>query len=307
MDAGGCDRPREDAPAAAFRCVPGRPIMFAVNRVIGIRRYPLKSAAPEHPAEAVIGEHGLDGDRTWVCVDADGTIGSAKQPRLWSGLLDVTVEYEPAQGDSVSRTTITVPGGEPVEAGTPEADAAVSDRLGRPVRVTRTAPTQLKRHHWWPDEPGMIPEWAAGAEPGGDDLVDARPSDDGRFFDFGALHLVTSGALERLSAEHGEAVDPTRFRPNLILDLPADPEPGQRIAIGADVVLEVLVPTPRCVIPSLAHRGTTADRALLKTLAGHHRIDVPGFGRATCFGFYAAVAATGTVKTGDEVRVGTGS
>lgn len=274
-----------------------------MSRVLGLRRYPLKSAAAEHPAEAVLGKHGLDGDRTWVCVDADGTIGSAKQPRLWARLLDVAVAYEPARGGSDGRTTVTVPGGAPVEAGTPEADAAVSDWLGRPIRITRTAPQRLQRHHWWPDEPGMIPEWSADAEPGGDAVVDARPSTDGRFFDYGPLHLVTTGAVERLSTEHGESVDPIRFRPNLILDLPADPEPGRRIAIGPDAVVQVAVPTPRCVIPSLAHGEARADRGLLKTLAGHHRIDVPGFGRATCFGFYADVLATGAVKAGDEVIV----
>lgn len=266
--------------------------------VVGIHRYPLKSAAAEAPATAVVGDHGLDGDRTWVCQDADHTIGSAKQPRLWSGLLDVTAVYDPAE----DRVLVAAPGAPGAPAGSPEADAAVSARLGRPVRLTRTAPPQMKRHHWWPDEPGMIPEWAAGAEPGGDAVIDVGTAG-GRFFDFGAVHIVTTGALDRLSAEHGSAVDPIRFRPNLILDLLADPRPGQRIAIGSDVVLEVLVPTPRCVIPSLAHGRSPADRALLKTLAGHHRIDVPGFGRATCFGCYADVVATGTVATGDRVEV----
>ena len=278
-----------------------------MNRVLGIRRYPLKSAAAEHPTEAVLGKHGLDGDRTWVCLDVDGTIGSAKQPKLWGTLLDITVRYEASPGDSESRTVIAVPGAEFALAGSPEADAAVSNWLGRPVRLTRTAPPQPRRHHWWPDEPGMIPEWAADAEPGGEAVVAARPSSDGRFFDFGPIHLVTTGALERLSAEHGSAVDPIRFRPNLILDLPADPEPGQRIAIGADVVVEVSVPTPRCVIPSIAHGAAPADRALLKTLAQHHRVDVPGFGRATCFGFYADIVNTGSVRTGDEVSVQSGS
>ncbi len=150
----------------------------------------------------------------------------------------------------------------------------------------------------------MIPEWASDAEPGGEAVVNVRSgAADGRFFDFGPVHLVTSGAIDRLSAEHGSDVDPIRFRPNLILDLPADPEPGQRIALGTDVILEVSVPTPRCVIPSIAHGRAPADRALLKTLAQHHRIDVPGFGRATCFGFYADVLAVGAVKTGDPVQV----
>lgn len=268
-------------------------------RVLGIRRHPLKSAAAEHVAEAFVGRHGLDGDRTWTCLDADGTIGSAKQPRLWGGLLEVSAAFAPEDGG----VTVTVPGHEPAAAGSPDADAAVSDWLGRPVRLTRTAPSQLKRHHWWPDEPGMIPEWAADAEPGGDDIVNVRSSADGRFFDFGALHLVTTGALAHLGAEHGAAVDPARFRPNLILDLPADPEPGQRIAIGPDLVVQVSVPTPRCVIPSLAHAPAPADPGLLKTLARHRRIDVPGFGRATCFGFYADILAIGTVTAGDAVEV----
>lgn len=275
-----------------------------MNRVLGIRRHPLKSAAAEHVTAAFVGKHGLDGDRAWTCLDADGTIGSAKQPRLWGSLLDVRAEYAPAQGDAGGDVHIVVPDRAPAVAGSPEADTAVSAWLGRPVSLTRTAPPQLRRHHWWPDEPGMIPEWAADAEPGGDAVVNVRSSaGDGRFFDFGALHLVTTGALDRLSAEHGTEVDPARFRPNLILDLPEDPSPGQRIAIGSGLVVQVSVPTPRCVIPSLAHGPAPADRGLLQTLARHHRVDVPGFGRATCFGFYADILAVGTVTTGDQVTV----
>ncbi|WP_335992030.1 MOSC domain-containing protein [Glycomyces sp. MUSA5-2] len=271
-----------------------------MNRVLGIRRHPLKSAAAEHLDRTRVGKHGLDGDRTWVCVDADGTIGSAKQPRLWGALLDVDAAYDPDRDDVL----ITTPNGLSGTAGTPEADAAVSEWLGRPVRLTRTAPQQLKRHHWWPDEPGMIPEWAADAEPGGDAIVDVRhDASDGRFFDFGSLHLVTAGALDRLSAEHGAAVGSVRFRPNLVLDLPDDPEPGTRLTIG-EVPVEVLVPTPRCVIPSIAHRGNPNDPSLLKTLAKHHRRDVPNFGRATCFGFYAEILAEGVVQVGDEVVPG---
>ncbi|THV30068.1 MOSC domain-containing protein [Glycomyces paridis] len=273
-----------------------------MHRVLDIRRHPLKSAAAEHLDEVVVTADGLDGDRIWTCLGADDTVGSAKQPRLWGGLLAVTASLS-AQGDAAADMLVTVPGGKALEAGGPEADAALSDWLGHPVRLTRHPPKQLKRHHWWPDEPGMIPDWAAGVEPGGDDLVAVRAGADGRFFDFGPLHLVTTGALARLGAEHGEAVDPARFRPNLILDLPADPEPGQRIAIGADLLVKTVVPTPRCVIPSLAHGAAPADPALLKTLASHHRVDVPEYGRATCFGFYAEILAAGTARTGDEVRV----
>jgi uncharacterized protein YcbX len=268
----------------------------AAAGVVAIHRYPLKSAAAEHIDETIIGKHGLEGDRTWTCLDADGTIGSAKQPRLWAPLLEVKTTY------SNNRVTVQIPNSEPLAAGSTEAEEALSTWLGRPVQLTRLAPQQLRRHHWWPDEPGMIPEWAADAEPGSEAMVDVRATD-GRFFDFGAVHLVTTGALDQLSSEHGRQVDPIRFRPNLILDLPSDPEPGQRIEIGPDLILQVVVPTPRCVIPSLAHGRDPADRTLLKTLAGHHRRDVPGFGRASCFGFYAEVIAEGKVNTGDRMNV----
>lgn len=270
-----------------------------VKQVLDIRRHPLKSAAVEHLDQARLGEHGLDGDRTWVCVDQDGTIGSAKQPRLWGRLLEIEARIE-AGADA---PTLTVPGEKPVLAGTPEADAAVSALLGRPVRVSRTAPPQATRHHWWPSEPGMIPEWAK-VEPGSEATIDFRDSSaDGRFYDFGTVHLVTSGALARLGEEHGGPVDPSRFRPNLVVDLDADPEPGTRLRLGPDAEVEVRLPTPRCVIPSLAHGPDGADRTILTTLARHHRIEVPGLGKATCFGFYADVIATGTLTVGDAVAV----
>jgi MOSC domain-containing protein len=270
-----------------------------VNHVAGIRRYPLKSAAAEHVGEVRIGRRGLDGDRTWACLDADGTVGSGKQPKLWAGLLEVSATYTAAQGDP--EVQVSVPGAASAAAGSAEAEQALSAWLGRPIRLTRTVPPQLKRHHWWPDEPGMIPEWAADTEPGSEEVLAVGGAADGRFFDFGPLHLVTTGALRRLSEEHGAEVDPIRFRPNLILDLPEDPEPGTHLTIGGDVILETSVPTPRCVIPSLAHGGSSADPSLLKTLARHHRMEVPGYGRATCFGFYAVVVAEGTVRTGDQV------
>ncbi|GAA0942479.1 MOSC domain-containing protein [Actinocorallia libanotica] len=268
-----------------------------MEEVLGIRRYPLKSAAAEDLIEAELGEHGLSGDRTWACLDADGTVGSAKQPRLWAGLLAVGARLEAAPDE----VAITVPGAATVLAGSPEADAAVTALLGRPVRLTRTAPPRALRHHRWPDEPGMIPDWADAA-PGGEETVAVRDgSGDGRFYDFGVLHVVTSGALARLRAEHGAEVDPVRFRPNLVVGLDEDPEPGQRLRIGSHAVIEVAVPTPRCVIPSLSHGRAPGDRTLLRTLARHHRREVPGFGRATCFGFYAAVVRPGPIRTGDPV------
>lgn len=62
-----------------------------------------------------------------------------------------------------------------------------------------------------------------------------------------------------------------RFRPNLVLEAPADPPPGAELRLG-DVVLRVLVPTPRCVVPGL-ERGAPTDRDLLAVLARDYRTD----------------------------------
>ncbi|AGL17795.1 MOSC domain-containing protein [Actinoplanes sp. N902-109] len=149
---------------------------------------------------------------------------------------------------------------------------------------------------------------------------------DRRFVDFGAVHVITTGALERLGAQAGRAVDPVRFRPNLVVDAPADPEPG-RVFRAGDAVLRVVSPTPRCVVPGLGQGGpdqdgpdqdgpdqdgpdqagpgqnhpVPADLALLSVLARHHRRPVADLGRAACFGTYAEVVRPGRVRVGDPV------
>jgi len=163
--------------------------------------------------------------RTWACLDgATGTVGSAKSPRRWGGLLSVAASYR--DGEVVVRL-----GDRAWPAGDPAADAALSAHLGRPVRLSREVPAGARLHR-------------------------------------------------------------------LMLDAPADPPPGTELRIG-DVVLRVLVPTPRCVVPTLAHGPVPASRAVLAALP---RLELPGMGRAVCFGGYAEVVEPGTLRAGQAVR-----
>jgi len=41
-----------------------------------------------------------------------------------------------------------------------------------------------------------------------------------------------------------------------------------------------------------------ADRSVLSGLARHYRIQVPGLGRAACFGVYADVVRPGRLRVG---------
>lgn len=122
----------------------------------------------------------------------------------------------------------------------------------------------------------------------------------GRFVDFGAVHLITAKELGELRADV-PAADARRFRPNLVLSLDAAPRPGDVIRVG-DATLRVLVPAPRCAIPAARQPGLEKAPELLKAVA-RNRVDIPGRGRAACFGSYAEVLSPGIVAVGDQARL----
>lgn len=267
-----------------------------MGKIVAVFRYPLKSASGESLSDIAISDSGVDGDRLWACVDeTDGTVVSRKHPRRWAGMCAVSASGAP-------ETAIQI-GDREFAAGSPEADTALSAHLDRPVRLTRTVPADARLHRLLPTEPGMVPDWlTAGPD---EELVTAiAGARNSRFVDFGAVHLVTTGALAMLAAQTGrESFAPTAFRPNLVLDAPADPEPGTELRIG-DVLLRVQLPTPRCVVPALDAGGRPTDRELLTALARHHRAELPGLGRAACFGVYAQVLNPGQISLGQQASVG---
>ena len=265
-----------------------------------IWRYPLKSAQGEMLPRVFIGADGPVGDRAWACISADGMIVSAKHPRRWGRMLYVLAVVRTAgQGSEVF---IYVPGSGPLRAGTAAADDALSGWLGEPVRLTTEIPPKARLHRLWPKEPGMIPEWAAGAGAGIEEITEVSGAvPGGRFVDFGAVHLVTTSALAELERD-GVPADVRRLRPNLVLALDREPAPGDRICVGPDVTLRVLVPTPRCAIPGAAQPGLASAPGLLRAI-GRRRVEIPGLGRAACLGSYAQVLSPGTVTVGDPARI----
>ncbi len=270
-----------------------------MSHVVALLRYPLKSAGGEQLRAVRVDVEGVRGDRCWACLDeADGTVGSAKDPAGWGRLLEVTTQVD----EHSSEVVVQVQGRRAV-ARSKQADALLSEHLGRPVRLTRSVPEQARLHRRLPEEQGLVPDWMDGAVPGQEmvtELSGARPG--GRFVDFGPVHLVTTGALAELAGQLGRAsLDATRFRPNLVLDAPHDPVPGQELRIG-DVVLQVVLPTPRCIVPGIQDQGAAVDRQLLSALARHHRTVVGDLGRAACFGVYAEVLRPGQLTLGQVVR-----
>lgn len=270
-----------------------------VPTVLGCLRYPVKSAAREAVDRLTVTREGVLGDRRWAVLDTDGMVVSAKHPARGGRLLQVRARHEDATGE----VTVHVPGRQGFAASASEAGDALSEWLGRPVTLTDQVPDGLSLHRLWPKEAGMLPEWA-GARPGQHAVTEVAGARLGRFVDYGPVHVVTSGALEKLAGQGSTAAEPLRFRPNLVLDLPEDPEPGQTLHIG-EVTLRIDLPTPRCIVPSLSQVGVDdPDVGLLGVLARHHRRTVPGRGKAAVFGCYASVEEPGHIAVGADVRVG---
>lgn len=268
-------------------------------RVAALWRFPVKSAGGEPVDRFLIARGGPVGDRLWGVIDSDGTVVSAKHPRRGGRLLRVRCAHDDASG----ATSVDVPGAGWLRAGSVEANTALSRWIDRPVRLAREVPAGLRLFRTWPAEPGLVPEWEPTARPGAEAVTEVAGAARRRsFVDYGAVHVVTAEALARLAAEAATAVDPIRFRPNLVIEEMADPPPGSRLQVGGAVV-RVDIPTPRCVVPGLEQPGVPGDHGLLRTLARHDRRPVGQLGRAACFGFYAIVDHPGQVARGDDVRL----
>lgn len=247
--------------------------------VVQVWQHPVKSMRGGRVAAGRLGERGLDGDRRWAVVDvADGRALSAKwEPTL----LTAAARFD---GD---RVVVTLPDGRDLAAGEPASDAALSDWLGRDVRLERA-------------DPAVRRAWRMHVDP----LDDGSPerelrSPPGSFVDAAAAHLLTTAALAAAAALHPEGDwDVRRFRPTAVVDAPGagfveDDWVGCRVRVGAAAV-RVLKPTDRCSMTVRAQGDLPGDADIFRTLARHHDRNL---------GVYAAVVEEGDVAEGDAVAV----
>lgn len=266
-------------------------------------RYPVKSMQGECLDGAVLDEAGVAGDRGWAVRDlATGNVASAKDSQRFGALLTCAATTDP----SGVTPTVTVPGDCARTAGDAELDAELGALLGRSVelaaadrcerRIARTDPADAAEFD------GVRLSDRVDFEIGGG--VAGAP----RLVDFAAVHLVARATLDHLAdVVGGDGAAVERFRPNLVIDVDVAPFGenawvGRTLTIG-DAALTVVLPTPRCVVPTLELPGHTASPATMRALAARNRVDVPDFGPKPCFGVYAAVERPATVRRGDPVAL----
>ena len=265
-------------------------------RVQSLLRYPVKSMLGETVASMFVDECGADGDRRLALVDAvTGQVASAKQARLWRGLLKCTAHRD-AGGVSIG-----LPDGTNVAADDPGVDALLSRLLGRPVRLIsrRPAGATLER----PD-PEKVLELGVDAEVGGRILEIGKATPGDSFTDEAPLHAITTATIEHIG------VEALRYRPNLVIATPAGYPPyaennwvGGEIGVG-HARLRVVTTTSRCVVPTLEHGPLPRAPQALRTPAAENRWDAGGPEPQPCAGAYLGVVTAGVIRVGDHVTVG---
>lgn len=175
-------------------------------------------------------------------------------------------------------------------------DVELSRLLGREVRLVEVPPEGAELERSVPDEvldQGVEAEVSFTAS----GLGGAAP--EGTSFDYAPVHLITTSTLDRIGELGARgAMEAVRYRPNLVIatEVAAFAENGWvggELAIGDELVLGVLVPTPRCAVPTLGHGELPRDTGALRPVARRNRVDVPGSGPQSC---------AGGVRTGAAAR-----
>ncbi|HZY19821.1 MAG TPA: MOSC N-terminal beta barrel domain-containing protein [Ramlibacter sp.] len=259
-----------------------------LGRIARLFVYPVKSCAGVEVAEAVLTTAGLDLDRAWMVVDAQGRgVTQRELPRMalvrpQLKTLEVVLRAPGMLAlhlaiDSVEAAVRVRVWDDEVPAYDMGDVAAqwFTDFLGQPLRLVRFDPDHRRLSNL---------KWTGGIE---------APNQ----FSDGYPVLVTSeaslaGLNRRLAAAGHAPVGMERFRPNIVLGgVEAHDEDRVdllRVAGGA-VVLKPVKPCPRCPIPNIDPATAQASPVVGDTLQGY-RQDAR-LGGAVSFGMNAIVLA----------------
>jgi uncharacterized protein YcbX len=275
-------------------------------RLVGLNVHPLKSGAIRPVSSIDVLSRGLRDDRTWMVVDGDGRLVSAREVHALFHLVADTASTDHAvtcalrlRAPDLPDLELAEPSGAPepvrlfsldlraVPAG-PDADAWLQSALGRDdVRLV------------WCDDPTR-----RTLQPGY-----ARPGDHATFPDSFPVTVASLASLRQLndwilerSLELGEEVrDPLpieRFRANLVVD-GEEPfaEDQWRVLTVGGVRFRVTKQVDRCVMTSIDPQTLTTAKEPIRTLARHRLVD-----GKTMFAAHLVPLDEGRIGIGDEVR-----
>lgn len=285
-----------------------------VGQVSEVWRYPVKSMAGEALPRSPIGAKGIWGDRGWAV--RDERVGEIRGAKKIPALMQCFARYaeEPGEGQ-IPNAIITLPNGTLIRTDAPDINERLSQVLGTTVTLWPLQPETAVEHYRRgppdlakpenelrkiygrkPDEP--LPDLNMFPAALREELAKyASPL--GTYFDAYPLHVLTTSSLLRARKHHPNARwDIRRFRPNLVIETEGEGAPefdwvGRSLRIGS-VLIDITIPTVRCIMPTLPLAYLAGDQSVLRTIIRRFSQN---------FGVYATVVEPGTVSVGDPVEI----
>ena len=274
-------------------------------RLVQLNVHPLKSAAIRPVPSVSVLPSGLEDDRSWMLVDPEGRMVSAREVhelftivadtpatdaaldqalRLRApGHPDLMLDHPDADRMPVSLFSLDL---EAVPAG-PTADAWLRAVLGRDLRLV------------WCDDPTRRSLQPGVSEPGDHAAFpDAFPVTLASQASLGRLNdWIAERALD-LSEDSPEPLPIERFRANLVIDgdVPFAEDDWSVVRIG-DVGFRRGKPVGRCVMTTIDPRTLATAKEPIRTLAWHRR-SADG---DTLFAVHLVPLSRGRIHLGDEV------
>jgi hypothetical protein len=277
-------------------------------RLVQLNVHPLKSGAIRPVSSTTVLPRGLADDRSWMLVDRDGRLVSAREVHRLFHVVADTPSTDPSvtaalrlRAPGHADLLVDVPRAAPVgvhlfsldlqarPAGA-AADAWVRSVLGRDdLRLVWCHAPQQRTL-----QPGF-----------------SQPGDHATFPDSFPVTIASLASMRRLNdwivdralelgEEPPEPLPVERFRANLVVDGddPFAEDTWTRVVVG-DVPFRVGKPVGRCMMATIDPATLRTSKEPTRSLARHRLVD-----GKTLFAVHLVPETTGRVSVGDEVRAG---
>ena len=257
----------------------------------GLYVYPIKSCAGIPLEASEVDERGLRHDRRWMLVDETGCFMSQRRFERMA-LIGIRIESDGLLVDAPGMPSLEVP------LRPPDSTlllASVWDDLVEGLTVGDDADLWFSEFLdvgcklvYLPDESMRLVDPTYGGPGDRVGLADAFP-----------FLLISEASLSDLNSRLEHPVPMNRFRPNVVVR-GSEPfaEDGWRLVRIGSITLRVVKPCARCAIITVDQRTAEVDKEPLRTLARFRKV-----GKKVLFGQNLIHDGTGTLRTGDPVRV----
>ena len=253
--------------------------------------YPAKSMGHLSLNASDVDRFGLHNDRRWMLVDRDGVyISQRKQPRMClikSSLEGDQLMLETAEIGSISVAKASSKKTVKVKVW---GDECIAHDCGDHAADWLSGFLKIDcRLVYFPDNENRLM-----------DQNYAKPEEYTAFSDGFPFLLISQASLDDLNGRLDVPVAMTRFRPNLVVSgCEAFAEDGwQQIKVGG-LILRVVKPCSRCVIPNIDTATGEKGAEPIKTLSQYRKRDNKVF-----FGQNVIANSTGRLEVGMKIELG---